>query len=289
MRKKKKMMNEKVAILTDSGSDVPKEIVAELGIFVLPLQVNYKARSFRDGVEIDAQTVYEGLETEVPTTSLPLGSDLTDLFEKIKSEGYTRILGVLLSSGLSGTHNMVRLAASDAPIPMEVLDTKNIGIGSGMSAIKAAQLAKAKVPYDEIVESTKRAIENTKIFFVLSTLEYLKRGGRIGKVSAMIGSTFDIKPIITCNEEGIYTTVAKARGRKQSLRKVVELALEYAKDASSVTLSIAHGNALDDANSTKNEMLDQLTSVSDVFVGPVSPALGVHTGPGLIGICVQKD
>jgi DegV family protein with EDD domain len=289
MRRKKKMTHEKVAILTDSGSDVPKEIVAELGIFVLPLQVNYKARSFRDGVEIDAQTVYEGLETEVPTTSLPLGSDLTDLFEKIKNEGYTRILGVLLSSGLSGTHNMVRLAASDAPIPMEVLDTKNIGIGSGMSAIKAARLAKEQVPYDEIVKSTKSAIENTKIFFVLSTLEYLKRGGRIGKVSAMIGSTFDIKPIITCNEEGIYTTVAKARGRKQSLRKVIELALEYAKDASSVTLSIAHGNAIDDANDVKKEMIEQLKSVSSVFVGPVSPALGVHTGPGLIGICVQKN
>jgi DegV family protein with EDD domain len=283
------MIEEKVAVLTDSGSDVPKEIVSELGIFVLPLQVNYKARSFRDGVEIDAQTVYEGLETEVPTTSLPLGSDLTELLEKIKQEGYTRILGVLLSSGLSGTYNMVRLAAVEAPIPMEVLDTKNIGIGSGMSVIKAATLAKAKVPYDEIVAQTKRAIANTKIFFVLSTLEYLKRGGRIGKVSAMIGSAFDIKPIITCNEDGIYTTVSKARGRKQSLRKTVELALEYAKEAASVTLSIAHGNALDDANDIKSEMINQLRSTSKVFVGPVSPALGVHTGPGLIGICVQKD
>jgi DegV family protein with EDD domain len=283
------MIEEKVAVLTDSGSDVPKEIVSELGIFVLPLQVNYKARSFRDGVEIDAQAVYEGLESEVPTTSLPLGSDLTELLEKIRQEGYTRILGVLLSSGLSGTYNMVRLAAVEAPIPMEVLDTKNIGIGSGMSVIKAATLAKAKVPYDEIVAQTKRAIANTKIFFVLSTLEYLKRGGRIGKVSAMIGSAFDIKPIITCNEDGIYTTVSKARGRKQSLRKTVELALEYAKEAASVTLSIAHGNALDDANDIKSEMINQLRSTSKVFVGPVSPALGVHTGPGLIGICVQKD
>lgn len=283
------MTEEKVAILTDSGSDVPVEIARELGIFVLPLQVNYKDRSFRDGVEIDAQTVYEGLEREVPTTSLPLGSDLTDLLEKIKNAGYTRILGVLLSSGLSGTHNMVRLAAMDCSIPMEVLDTKNIGIGSGFSAIKAARLAKDGVAYNEIVKSTMHSIENTKIFFVLSTLEYLKRGGRIGKVSAIIGSAFDIKPIITCNEEGIYTTIAKARGRKQSLRKVVELALEYAKDSSSVALAIAHGNALDDANEIKKEMTDQLKSVSNVFVGPVSPALGVHTGPGLIGVCVQKS
>jgi len=287
--RKKKMIEEKVAILTDSGSDVPAEMAKELGIFVLPLQVNYKARSYRDGVDIDAETVYEGLETEVPTTSLPLGSDLTDLLEKIRGEGYTRILGVLLSSGLSGTFNMVRLQAMDSPLPMEVLDTKNIGIGSGMSAIKAAQLAKAGVAYDEIVRLTKHSIENTKIFFVLSTLEYLKRGGRIGKVSAIIGSAFDIKPIITCNEEGIYTTVAKARGRKQSLRKVVELALEYAVDASSVTLSIAHGNALQDAQDIKAEMVSQLHKVSHVFVGPVSPALGVHTGPGLIGVCVHKD
>ncbi len=283
------MNKEKVAILTDSGSDVPVEIVNELGMFVLPLQVNYKERSYRDGVDIDAQTVYEGLETEVPTTSLPLGSDLTDLLQRIKEEGYTRILAVLLSSGLSGTFNMVRLAAHDSPVPMEVLDTKNIGIGSGMSAIKAARLAKENVPYEQIVSQTKSAIENTKIYFVLSTLEYLKRGGRIGKVSAMIGSAFDIKPIITCNEEGIYTTVTKARGRVQSLRKTVEYALAYAKSASSIELAIAHGNAYPEASDIKTEMVSQLSSVSQVYIGPVSPALGVHTGPGLIGICVQKN
>ncbi len=282
-------MNEKVAILTDSGSDVPIEIVRELNIFVLPLQVNYKERSYRDGVDIDAKTVYEGLDKEVPTTSLPLGSDLTDLLQKIKDEGYTRILAVLLSSGLSGTFNMVRLAAHDSPIPMDVLDTKNIGIGSGMSAIKAARLAKAQVSYDEIVDQTKKAIENTKIYFVLSTLEYLKRGGRIGKVSAMIGSAFDIKPIITCNEEGIYTTVTKARGRSQSLRKVVEYACQYAQGAESVNLAIAHGNAYQEAIDIKADLQSLINGISKVYIGPVSPALGVHTGPGLIGICVQKN
>lgn len=281
-------MNEKVAVLTDSGSDVPIEIVRELNMFVLPLQVNYKERSYRDGVDIDAQTVYEGLDKEVPTTSLPLGSDLTELLQKIKEQGYTRILAVLLSSGLSGTFNMVRLAAHDSPVPMEVLDTKNIGIGSGMSAIKAARLAKEQIPYDEIVAETKKAIENTKIYFVLSTLEYLKRGGRIGKVSAMIGSAFDIKPIITCNEEGIYTTVSKARGRSQSLRKVVEYACQYAQPAERVELAIAHGDAYQQALDIQAELQSLIKGIGQIYIGPVSPALGVHTGPGLIGICVQK-
>jgi len=282
-------MIEKIAILTDSGSDVPKEIVKKLGIFVLPLQVNYKAQSFSDGVDIDAQTVYEGLSKEVPTTSLPTGQVVADTLNKIEKQGYTHILAVVLSAGLSGTCNMIRLMAEQSKLPMRVIDTKNIGLGSGLSVIKAAQWANEGFSFIDLGDKVETIIEKTKVFFVLSTLEYLQKGGRIGKVSAFVGQTLDLKPIITCNDEGIYTTVTKVRGRKGSLTRIKEIAVTYAGEAKNINIAFAHGNAMDELMKIKEDVLAKVPTIKNIYVGPVSPALGVHTGPGLIGIAVQIE
>jgi DegV family protein with EDD domain len=282
-------MIEKIAILTDSGSDVPKEIVKKLGIFVLPLQVNYKAQSFSDGVDIDAQTVYEGLSTEVPTTSLPTGKVVSETLSKIEKQGYTHIMAVVLSSGLSGTYNMIRLMADQSTLPMKVIDSKNIGIGSGLSVIKAAQWANEGFSFVDLADKVEAIIEKTKVYFVLSTLEYLQKGGRIGKVSAFVGQTLDLKPIITCNDEGIYTTVTKVRGRKGSLTRIKEIAVAYAVDGKNINIAFAHGNAMEEIIKIKTDVLSKVQNVKNTYLGPVSPALGVHTGPGLIGIAVQIE
>lgn len=282
-------MNEKIAILTDSGSDVPADIVKKMGIFVLPLQVNYKARSYSDGVDIDAQTIYDQLTTEVPTTSLPTGQAVASTMEAIVNQGYTHILAVVLSSGLSGTCNMIRLMAEESKLPMKVIDTKNIGIGSGLSVIKAAQWAAEGFAFVDLIDKVEKIIENTKVFFVLSTLEYLQKGGRIGKVSAFVGQTLDLKPIITCNDDGIYTTIAKVRGRKGSLTKIKEIACAYAEGAKSINIAFVHGDALEDISKIKEDVLTRVENVKEVILGPVSPALGVHTGPGLIGIAIQIE
>ena len=213
------MSKQKIAILTDSGSDVPYDLVKELNIFVVPLQVNYKDRSYRDGVDIDAETMYNRLKEEIPSTSLPLGSDIDQILQDIEAQGYTHILAVVLSSGLSGTCNLLRLVAKESKLPMEVIDTKNIGIGSGLSVIKAANYVKQGLSWDELLVKVKETVLKTRVFFVLDTLEYLQKGGRIGKVTALIGYALDLRPIITCDSEGIYTTVAKARGRKVSINK----------------------------------------------------------------------
>jgi DegV family protein with EDD domain len=278
----------KIAILTDSGSDVPAEIAKELGIFVVPLQVIYKDKSYRDGVDIDAQTVYDRLTVEVPTTSLPRGEDISEIFKKIQNEGYTHILAVVLSSGLSGTCNLLRLMAEEQPLIMNVIDTKNIGIGSGLCVIKAANLVKEGMPWEALLTKMEEVIKKTKVFFVLNTLEYLQKGGRIGKVTALVGYVLDLKPIITCNEEGIYTTVSKARGRRTSIARCMNLALEFAHDASAVTIAIAHGDAYEEMQNL-HEIMRQRAPHAKLLIGQVSPALGVHTGPGLIGIGIQID
>jgi DegV family protein with EDD domain len=280
-------MTEKITILTDSGSDVPADIAQALGIRVIPLQINYKDKSYRDGVEIDSDTVYTRLSTEVPTTSLPKGEDIVDLLRELEQQGTTHIIAVVLSSGLSGTYNLMRLMSTETELPMTVIDTKNIGIGSGMSVIAAARMVKAGKSYAEIITAMTEVVAKTKVYFVLQTLEYLQKGGRIGKVTAMVGTAFDLKPIITCNAEGIYTTVTKARGRKLSLNRLKELILEQASGAKSISLGFAHGMALEELTKLQADLSAKLPILKEMYVGPCSPALGVHTGPGLLGIAIQ--
>lgn len=283
------MINQKIAILTDSGSDVPYDIAKEMNIFVVPLQVNYKDRSYRDGVDIDADTMYSRLKEEIPTTSLPLGSDIDKVLQDIEAQGYTHILAVVLSSGLSGTCNLLRLVAKESKLPMEVIDTKNIGIGSGLSVIKAAKYVKEGLSWEDLITKVNETVLKTRVFFVLDTLEYLQKGGRIGKVTALIGYALDLRPIITCDSEGIYTTVAKARGRKVSINRCLELALEFTGNSNHITLALAHGHALDEVLKLKEHLLQKLGDRVTLYIGQVSPALGVHTGPGLIGMGVQID
>jgi DegV family protein with EDD domain len=280
-------MIEKIAILTDSGSDVPASMMQTHPIFILPLQVNYKDRSYRDGVDIDSKTVLENLKTEVPTTSLPFGEDLTHIISTIKAQGFTRIVAVILSSGLSGTFNMVKLHAQESEIPMDVFNTKNIGIGSGLTAIRAAQWVKDGLSFDELKIKIEESIQNTKVYFVLSTLEYLIKGGRIGKVSGFLGTALELKPLITCDDQGIYTTVAKVRGRQKSIKTLQEKVESFYSKDKQYLVGIAHANAPLEAQELKEKLMEVYRDQATYFFSEISPALGVHTGPGLLGVGIS--
>jgi DegV family protein with EDD domain len=280
-------MTEKIAILTDSGSDVPASMMQTHPIFILPLQVNYKGRSYRDGVDIDSKTVFENLHKEVPTTSLPFGEDLEHLVTTIKDQGFTRIVAVMLSSGLSGTCNMVQLYAKESEFPMDVFDTKNIGIGSGLTAIRAAQWVKEGLSFDQLKTNIEESIESTKVFFVLSTLEYLIKGGRIGKVSGFLGTALELKPLITCDEQGIYTTIAKVRGRQKSVKALQSKIESFFDPNKKYLIGIAHANASEDAQVLKENLQKLFHDQATYFFSEISPALGVHTGPGLLGVGIS--
>lgn len=283
------MNKQKIAILIDSGVDVPSHIIKENNMYLLPLKIIYKDREYSDIVDITAEEVYSMLETEVPTTSLPPRNEIIDLFDKIKADGYEKVLAVSISSGLSGTYNAIRLAANDYEgLDIFVLDTKNISIGSGFNAIQAAEYLKEGMDWDTLVKTVSDNLGNSKLFFCVETLEYLQKGGRIGLVSALLGTTLRFKPIISCNEDGIYYTAAKIIGRKRSLNKAMELAVEFAKGSTRYNVGIVHGAALEEAEAVKEALMPQLPHCHIFVNGPISPALGVHTGPGTIGILVQK-
>lgn len=284
------MNKEKIAILTDSGSDVPDELVRKYNMKVIPLKIIYKDGEYIDKVTITADEVYERLEEEIPKTSLPDGAIIKEMLDEIKQEGYEKVIAVTISSGLSGTFNMVRMIASEYEgLDIYPVDTKNIGIGSGLTAILAATEIEKGTSWSDLKEKITNQLDKTTVFFHVPSLEYLQKGGRIGLVASVVGSMLNLKPIITCNEDGIYHTVAKVRGKSKSITKTIELVEEFSKNAQSYNLAIAYGGeeAREEAERVAKELVAALPNGKSLIMGQISPALGVHTGPGLIGVGIQ--
>lgn len=279
------MNNTTFAILADSCNDIPQGLVEQHHIYTMPLLINYKNETYKDGVDISPQEVYDRMPKEIPSTSLPLGSDIDAMFDQIKADGHSQIIVSAISSGLSGTYQAVKLAAeAREDLSITVVNTLNIGIGSGFIALYAAQLREEGLSFEEASRKVEASVRNSKVLFGLSTLEYLIKGGRIGKVQGILGSALNIKPIISCNEEGIYDTVAKVRGRKQNINKMIEMVKEQLAGKTDYYLGLCHGAAEDEMNYMKEELRDIIAKARVYTEGQISPVLGVHTGPGLLGV-----
>ena len=283
------MSEKKIAIITDSCTDVPKEVLDQYGIYVLPVMVQYSDRAYLDRVEITEEEVYARLEQEIPTTSLPSPNLILKTFDKIVADGYNTAVVGTMSSGLGGTYNAIRILAEDYEgLDIHMIDTKNIGIGAGFGVIAAAELAASGHNLKDVLVGIRESVANTKIFFSLKTLEYLRKGGRIGLVTGIIGNVLNIKPIISCNEEGVYYNVKMVRGEKQSLKEIVRLAKEYASQFKEYNVAVCDGAAPEDAKTILETIRENFPNARNIYHTHVSPALVVHTGPGLIGIGVQK-
>lgn len=257
-------------------------------MYVVPLSIHYKDREYTDGVDITPQEIYDGLATEIPKTSLPSGERIIEIFDRIKADGYEKVLAVTISSGLSGTNNFITVLSQQYEgLETFVLDTKNIAIASGFSAIQAAIYLEEGMDWETLKETVQKDIPKSKVFFCVKTLEYLQKGGRIGLVASILGNALNLKPIISCNEDGIYDTVAKVRGREQSIKKTIDMAVQFAQKGLKYNVALCHGDAEQEALAIRDH-LKALLPHSKIFLdGQISPALGVHTGPGLIGIAVQ--
>lgn len=281
---------ERIAVLTDSCADVPAAEVERLGIHVIPLHINYEHAQYRDRVDIQPDEVYARFEEEIPKTSTPTPAEVMETFEGLVAEGYTHVLVATIASGLSHTHDLMRsVAAGYANLTCEVIDTKSIGLGAGMTVIYAAELVQSGMPFAEIVQRLHHTVERTHVFFCVDTLEYLYKGGRIGKVTYSMGTAFDIRPVITCDLEndGIYVTAAKSHGRKASLKKAVSLVKKAVGESQKFRLAVVHGAAPEEAQAVLGMVKDALPHAECVYTEQISPALVVHTGKGLLGVGVQ--
>ena len=282
------MNSQKIALLVDSGIDIPKKTREQYNMYSVSLKIIYQEREYSDGVDISAEEVYSRLSEEIPKTSLPSTEEILQKFDEIKSDGYEKVLIVTLSSGLSGTFNLISMLAKEYEgLEIAVIDTRNISIGGGFNAIQAAKYIEQGMEFDELKERVQKEITNSKVFFCIDTLEYLQKGGRIGLVMSTLGTVLNLKPIISCNEEGVYYNVAKVRGRKKSLEKMKELAVEFAEKGKRYNVALLNGYAKEEAEHMKEDLKKALPGMKDFIEGQISPALGVHTGPGLVGIGIQ--
>jgi DegV family protein with EDD domain len=279
------------AILVDSGCDVPEEYIKRYPIYVIPLRINYKETSYRDRIDISPEEIYKKLSVEIPTTSLPTYGDIQEVFGNIVKDGYNKIIAINISSKLSGTFNLTRLVSNDFKqegVETYLFDTKNIALASGMYAVSAANHLEEGKSYEETIHLLESEYGNSKVFFCVETLEYLRKGGRIGRVASIVGAALNLKPIITCGEDGTYIIAGKERGSKRCIEKAIILAKEFAAMGKNAEISIMHSGHVVGLDKIK-EKLEQLIPNSKVKLrGQISPVLGVHVGPGLVGIVVYS-
>ena len=276
----------KIAIVTDSTSDLDSDMIQEFGIEVLPLHVVYQDREYLDRVNINPDEVYNKMDIEVPTTSLPSPAEISKLFSRLRDEHFTHVLAVHISSGLSGTYETVCQVALEYPeMNITVLDSKSLSMGLGFPVREAARQLRFATDFQNVITTAKNVSQQTRIYFVLATLEYLKRGGRIGYVSGTLGELLNIKPIITVNSEGKYITFAKVRGREQSLKKLYDILTEGTQ-GDRYNVAIVHGGAEQEARKLWQKA-HQLSNIDELLFNQISPVMGVHTGPGLVGIIIS--
>ena len=278
--------NDRVALVTDTSCDLSDEQLAAYDIRYVCLRVTSSKGEFRDRTEISQDALYALLKEELPKTSLPLPEDVSALYRQLQSEGCTRVLHLSMSSGLSGTYNMVRIMAEDFPdMKIDVVDTHTLSCGLGLLVLEAAECLQNGMPVEEVISRVEHLRGTQLGTFVIRTLEFLRKGGRIGLVEGVVGTLLQLKPVIFVNDEGVYQTLAKARGFNNALNTMYdEIMKRY--EGHPVRLAVVHGAAYDDAVKLRDRICEKLNVVSS-FISPVSPALAIHTGPGLIGAIVQ--
>ncbi|MGM0548061.1 MAG: DegV family protein [Bacillota bacterium] len=282
-------MEEKIAIVTDSTSDLTQSDLKENGIESIPLKVIYNEQQFHDRVDITPAEVYQSFEDEIPTTSMPSPQEIMDVYNNLKAAGYTHIISIHISSGLSATYsNCMMVAEQIEGIEVAVVDSKMLSKGLGRLVLYANSLVKeTELNFAEIVNKIEAKKEKIEVFFVVKTLKYLKKGGRIGKVSGTIAELLNIKPIIAIDAEGEYFTFDKIRGRKRSLKKMYSIIKDKMTEGKEYVVDVMNAAAEEEAQ-TLLAKFKKLTQIKETYFSEISPVMVVHTGPGLIGVVLTE-
>ncbi|WP_341877021.1 DegV family protein [Defluviitalea saccharophila] len=276
-----------IKIITDSGADLPKEIIKQYDIHVIPLYVYLGDEEFLDGVTLEPNKLYNDMRSEkVYKTGQITPEGFKEVFIEYAKKNQSCIY-IAFSSGLSGTYQASLIAKEEVleeypEFHLDIIDTKCASLGFGLVVYKAAQMAKEGKSQQEIVEAVKLYSEHMVHVFTVDNLEYLYRGGRVSRTSAFIGGILNIKPILTV-DDGKLVPIEKVRGRKKSLKRLVEIAEEKGVNLKNQTIAISHGDALEEAEEVKNMMIEKF-GCKDFIINSIGCAIGAHAGPGTITI-----
>jgi DegV family protein with EDD domain len=274
-------------IVTDCAADMSNEELEKLGIVQAPLFIQFPEGEV-NSADISADDFYNRLEAmrpEIPTTAQPSGGIFAELYRKLAKEEKD-ILSIHISSGLSGTINAARdggkLAKDEANV--SYWDTLTLSGGERFQVLAAAFATKAGWAMDKMQERMKKIRENTELIYTLNTLEYLARGGRIGRVKAIAGALLNLKPVIRVDTDGKYSTVTNGRTLKKSMVAIADHLVEKYRNTP-VWATVLHGRFAEKADLLANEF-NQKLNIAKMEMQRISPVLGVHTGPGIVGAAV---
>ena len=284
------MTPQKIALLTDSCADLSPQLAAENQVFVVPLRILCKDGEYRDGVDIHAADIYARLRSgELPQTSLPAAQDISDAFDAIAAAGYDGVIALMLSGGLSGTYNMVRLQAGQRDdLEIAVFDSRSGSLGIGIMVLQLWEEILSGTSWDTLVrERAPHLVANTFPFFSVDTLEYLRRGGRIGRITALAGTMLSIKPIITFSDDGQLQSIAKVRGRRQVQDKILELLRARFQSGRRYNLAVANGGAPEEMAEFAARLKAEFPNYEHFWEGVMDATLSVYIGDGVIGGGIQ--
>lgn len=284
----------KVAIMTDSSCCIPEELVREYDIYVLPLLMIYKGESYRDGIDMTAGEVYRIMRKreELPTTSIPSAGDFLEAYRQL-SEKAESILCVTLSAQYSKTFDTALLAKEMAKdeIPntaIEIIDSRSAAGSLGFIVLEAAKAAKEGANLNQAAEAARNMMRRINLIAMLDTLYYLVRGGRVGKASAWAGSLLSIKPILEVPTSTGYTeALERPRTKREAVKRLLEIMAERVGD-SPVHVLVHHAGVPEEGEELKARVASQF-DCAELYLTDFTPTMGVHTGPGLLGLAFYAE
>jgi len=278
----------RIAIVTDSTADIPADVANAWGVTVVPLMVNFGSEQYRDGVDITSEQFYPKLASSqiLPTTSQPSPAEFKDTYERLLQD-HDSIISIHISSGLSGTLTSAQTAKGMVDGNIYIVDSQSISLGIALIVAEAVEMVQQGLAASEIVARLEQVKKSTEVMFTLDTLEYLHKGGRIGKVHAVMGAMLNIKPIVRV-VDGIYIPVAKVRRQEQALKEMVREFQTLTAGKTVKRLVVAHGAAAKAAEFLAQK-LQQAFDLAPSFFVPVGPVIGVHTGPGTVGAALLLE
>lgn len=278
----------RVRIVTDSTADLPKEIIHQLGIIVVPLKVTIGEKVYRDGVDISSGEIIKRLEHDgiMPATSQPSPGEFVAVYEKLIAKGES-VISIHLSGKLSGTVQSAQTAKTMTDAKnIFIVDSKTASMGLGLIVVAAAKAAQEGKIAREILAMVKDLVDKSFVLFLVDTLDYLEKGGRIGKAAAFLGSLLKIKPILTVDKEGQVVPLEKVRGRAKALERMAQIIEEKIDMTRHYECAFLYGNDCEGAFKLEEYVLSVL-NCNNSTISELGPVILSHTGPGLIGVAVQ--
>ncbi|MBB2987044.1 DegV family protein [Terracoccus luteus] len=276
-----------VRLVTDSTAYLPDELVAGHAVEVVPLHVVVGGTDHVEGHGVGPEDVAGALrDYTIVTTSRPTPQAFLETYTRLADEGADAVVSVHLSSLMSGTVEAARQAASEAPVPVHVIDSGTLGMAMGFAVLEGARVAELDGELDEVVEQVERRLASSLVLFYVHTLEHLRRGGRIGAASALLGSALSIKPILTVRD-GRIVPVEKVRTSSRAIARIEALVAQHVTDGGlAVDVAVHHLEAAERAETVAGH-LRALPGVREVVVVQLGAVVGAHVGPGTVAIAVS--